>query len=520
MRKIRGVLKKPSIFCFVLIFLSFFFSSSAYLSWLYHMMTMTSSDIQPDFFSMVLGYLFQAAGVLLFALMCRNRPKIAGKNIFIGTVILFTVCIVPAIYSNFLAGVLIFGLAMNMLCGILAGFYLYLFSRNVEKQKRGLVFGMGYGMSTIAAWLISMIGPDNFLKTGYVMILYVVLAAALIYAGARIIRYDEAKQEAGFGDMGGKRTTEAAGNAAGGRIGNVLRIFNRQENGMASKEQGEDAGSGEAVESGEVPLFLEKTDRLVFLAVLLLSLVKNLGFGFPSVDIAAGNLLEFSRIFYAAGLVTAGFVSDKNRKYGAVCTVGALIIPFVMLSLVGESVPAAIFWSLDYLFFGFFSVYRVVVFSDLAESRKIWHLGVLGLFSGRLGDAVGTGICLGLGNNRIILILTAAGLFVLTVFVFFQMYQILYQPEVVRQKSEEEVFEDFSARHDLSAREKEVFRLMIRGHSNSEIAADLFVSESTVKFHVHNILKKTGCKTRVELVGRYKAELYDQEGEAGMALSQ
>ena len=91
------------------------------------------------------------------------------------------------------------------------------------------------------------------------------------------------------------------------------------------------------------------------------------------------------------------------------------------------------------------------------------------------------------------------------------MYQKLYQPEIVRQKSEQEIFEHFSARHDLSVREKEVLRLVIGEQSNAEIAAALFVSESTVKFHVHNLLKKTGCKTRVELVGCYKAELYKQE---------
>ncbi len=35
--------------------------------------------------------------------------------------------------------------------------------------------------------------------------------------------------------------------------------------------------------------------------------------------------------------------------------------------------------------------------------------------------------------------------------------------------------------------------------SNSEISSVLYISENTVKFHVKNILKKTGCSNRNEI---------------------
>jgi DNA-binding NarL/FixJ family response regulator len=52
----------------------------------------------------------------------------------------------------------------------------------------------------------------------------------------------------------------------------------------------------------------------------------------------------------------------------------------------------------------------------------------------------------------------------------------------------------------LSDREAEVLGLIARGRSNGEIAADLFLSEATVKSHVAHILGKTGCRDRVHLV--------------------
>jgi NarL family two-component system response regulator LiaR len=53
---------------------------------------------------------------------------------------------------------------------------------------------------------------------------------------------------------------------------------------------------------------------------------------------------------------------------------------------------------------------------------------------------------------------------------------------------------------DLTDRERGVLTLMVEGKSNGVIAGLLFVSQSTVKYHVSNILSKLGVSGRTEAV--------------------
>jgi len=51
----------------------------------------------------------------------------------------------------------------------------------------------------------------------------------------------------------------------------------------------------------------------------------------------------------------------------------------------------------------------------------------------------------------------------------------------------------------LSAREKDVLRLVVEGYSNPEIAEALHLSRNTVKTHIRNLMNKFGVDRRVQL---------------------
>ena len=57
----------------------------------------------------------------------------------------------------------------------------------------------------------------------------------------------------------------------------------------------------------------------------------------------------------------------------------------------------------------------------------------------------------------------------------------------------------------LSAREVEILQGVARGLSNRAIASELWLSDQTVKFHLHNVYRKLGVSNRTE-AARYAFE--------------
>ena len=439
---------KTNLQCSLIIALCFLWTATGYLTWMYHLLDFAES-YSVDWLTEVIGYLFQAFGIFIFSIVMKhNKALLLKKSAFITCIVADFGFIILSALTNRLLVILIFGYLMNLFHGIIAGFYLTLLATQVEHKYRSTVFGGAYAASSIASWVLSLPNHSTFFHSGYALIMYGIFICITI--GMIIVKKELIPLE--------KITYK-----------------------------GEKASTG--------------TIALVGLTVVLVSLTRGIGFYFPVADIFKGISLEFSRAFYAIGLVLAGIVGDRSRKYGAISCLAALVFPFAMIALSGEVRISIVLWILGYCLFGFLAVFRVVLFSDIARTKEnMLYVAGFGLMFGRIGDAAGNLAGIILNDKLIPLVIVSSICFVVTFIVFFLLYNKLYMPVTQPLPSREERLNAFIQKHELSLREVEVLNLIIKGASNGEISEKLFISENTVKFHVRNILKKTGCSNRTELL--------------------
>jgi len=105
-------------------------------------------------------------------------------------------------------------------------------------------------------------------------------------------------------------------------------------------------------------------------------------------------------------------------------------------------------------------------------------------------------------KNTNLIIFTLAGFIggsILSFSYFSKYFYTNYNSEI-----DEKNIEEFYGKYNISAREKDVIKLLLKGHSNPEIAKELFVSENTVKTHVKNIYKKLNVNNRYQLINKIK----------------
>ena len=477
--------QEPVIQAASVVFICFLLTSTGWLIWNYHLLEYMPAE-SANIFTMVLGYFLQAAGIGIVAMILRYRQYLVNLVFYI-SLFLHQVFMIPAVVCKNAAAGAASGLLMELFCGIIAGYYLFYIVRKAPKEYRARVFGTGYGLSVLASWLLTLIGGGSLYFSEKILYICAAMTAAILF----IIRKFPLSAEEGDTEKTMPDEPEKAEQSM--RVGHAEK--KKAEYNLSAGQEEADTG------------YLKEW-RLIGFLVLLMGLAVNCGFSFCPVVEGETVFVEFPRIIYCVSLIVAGVITDKNRRGGAICALTTLVFPFIVLSLKGTVNLSYVFWMLSYAAFGFYSVYRIVLFTD----TNILYLSGFGLMIGRISDAAGEAISLAMNNRPILHVGITVFLCVAVIFVFFMVYQLLYIPVPEPEVSSEEKMLRFCVQYELSPREREILRFILDGKTNCEIADSLFISENTVKYHVRNILKKTNCRNRNEIVTSFAGEETQKKG--------
>ena len=91
-----------------------------------------------------------------------------------------------------------------------------------------------------------------------------------------------------------------------------------------------------------------------------------------------------------------------------------------------------------------------------------------------------------------ILVIIAVSFFAIGIYIYKKVYPVKEKPKEIDQQKIKSL--------EITDREYEVLQLISQGLSNKEIASQLFLTESTIKTHVSNLLVKLNSKRRTQAV--------------------
>lgn len=416
------------------------------------------------------AYLAQGSGLLLFILLYKTRSCLSARRMFqVMTfvievpVIIFSITVPDRILLIFMV------IFLNIIIGLHTGFTFTLAAAHVPTSHLGLCYGLAYAAGAFGTWVISLVSGGKL--TSYWIIFVDSLIIALI----------------------------------------VVLILIYRDACINKKDTGADESDPMSGISG-ISLDTAKGKKILILLCIVIAVMA------PISSIGTNNNLYIEycreldllaqRSFYAVGLIAAGFIFDKNRTVGGICTVVSLIYPIVLIMIYQEIGLLTLVIGLSYTILGFFAVYRAASFMTMAAESKKLYLSPLGLAVARICEAVSVLAIIETGCDELVSVILVSVLFIPLVILFFLMIKEQYTPsaapvEIQRELTADERRAAFAEKYGLTRREEEISMFLSKGQSNGEIAESLQLSENTVRFHVSNILKKTGMKDRNEVSRAY-----------------
>ena len=414
------------------------------------------------------AYLAQGTGLVLFMFLYKTSGHLSAHRRF--QVVLFLIE-VPVIMLSILVPdkiLLMFMIViLNIIIGLHTGFTFTLAAAHVPTSHLGLCYGLAYAIGAFGTWLISVINGGVMTSYRIIFVDSVLISLIIVF----ILIYKDA-------------------------------FINEQE--------GEtDAAST----NSKLSLDIVKGKKILLLLCIVVALMA------PISSIGTNNNLYVEycreldllaqRSVYAVGLIAAGLIFDKNRMIGGICAIVSLIYPIVLIMIYRESGLVTLVIGLSYAILGFFAVYRAAAFMTLAAESRRLQLAPLGLTVSRICEAVAVLAIIETGCDELVSVILVSVLFIPLVILYFVKVKEEYTPSEVpaeppRELSADERRAAFAGMYGLTRREQEIAMFLSEGRSNGEIAETLQLSENTVRFHVSNILKKTGMKDRNEVSRAYR----------------
>lgn len=187
-------------------------------------------------------------------------------------------------------------------------------------------------------------------------------------------------------------------------------------------------------------------------------------------------------------------------------------------------------WVILFIGAGFLAMFVTLNFIDFAAQTKnpaLWAGGgrIIKHTVTAFGSVLGAYFWSKAVTGIFIMLIQYLMLLVVLIFLLFKLHQLLTQKTLVmdiavdvipmisstyEKELESQAVEPIPyglesqiEQYNLTVREKQILAFILSGSQIKEIAKELYITERTVKFHITNILTKTGTKNQKELISYF-----------------
>ena len=429
------MLNRNNIKYIIVLAIGFFWCSSVYLTQEQYLVKFIDTDFV-NVVELLFGSLSMALGILTFGLLYKNN-----KNMKMYYVIFMLLSMVSMITFFATKNVYLMGVCLNLTCffgtaGFGAGYHFSMLAMNVEKEYRGRVFSLGYGLGSVGTYLLILLDEKYYstINSLIIVIPMVLINLYIVLKDKVLIQIKEETYTKSFKSY-------------------FLRI------------------------------------SIIVLAMSLLSALSTDSVSLYTINVSGGY--GSTRLYYCLGLLIAGFLADKKKDLFEILTIVSFVFSLLAIILLKDGYSINIIAALSYSFIGFFVLFRTMSFVNISENKKniIW-VSAFGLMYSRIMEGLMVLFEDRLLENYTILILVISIVLSIVIILYFMLY---YQNSNV---SENDTLKSIAIKYKLSLQEEKVLDLLMKDLNNQEIADKLYVSINTIRNHIANIYKKTGMKKK------------------------
>lgn len=239
-----------------------------------------------------------------------------------------------------------------------------------------------------------------------------------------------------------------------------------------------------------------------------------------TIDITIGKHIDYQiftldhvssftvMLAYCFGCIIFGFIADKNYQLTLTGLLIMLIFPILASTMELNKGTAEIMIFIICAYYGMYIMCRNIIFTYLIENHlRLLPFTCLGFAITSFFNGISMSVSSVLYKYDDFVVFLKMLILLITAIMLYYWFRSIEKSRVSNDPKRD--IDTFLAKYDLTGREAEITRGILNNKTNKEIANQLYVEESTVRYHTANVVKKLCVRNKKDIIRVFNEQKTD-----------